>query len=76
MIRAAVSKKVDDIIDRIACHVGTWALRRVFGADCETDVREDWPDEPNMYCVSCDAKRLVGVMQDILHDDSDGEATE
>lgn len=53
------------LIDRVAARLGIWALRRLFGADCTTDVRDDWPDEPNMHCPSCDAKRLVAAMRDI-----------
>lgn len=56
------------IVDRIACWLGIWALRRLYGADCETDVRDDWPDEPDLNCISCDAKRLVTSMQEILRD--------
>jgi len=46
--------------DRVACHVGIWALRRLYGADCGPDTAEG--------CISCDAKRMVENMQEILQD--------
>lgn len=54
------------IIDRIAVILGTWALRSLYGADCETDVRDDFPDEPGLTCLSCDAKRIVTNMRGLL----------
>ena len=57
-----------DWLDRVACRVGIWALRRLYGADCETDVRDDFPGE-KVDCISCDAKRLVENMQEILRND-------
>jgi hypothetical protein len=55
------------LLDRIACYLGIWALRRLYGADCETDVRDDFPGEA-VNCISCDAKRLVVDMQECLSD--------
>lgn len=51
-------------LDWIAARLGCWALRRLFGADCETDVRDDFPGEDVGYCASCDAKRLIEIMSD------------
>lgn len=58
---------MNTLLDRIACLVGIWAFRRLYGADCRTDVRDDFPDE-RANCLSCDAKRLVTSMQEILRD--------
>ncbi len=55
------------ILDRIACRAGIWALRRLYGANCAIDVRDDWPGE-NLECIGCDAQRLVTSMQEILRD--------
>jgi hypothetical protein len=56
------------MLDRVACYLGIWALRRLYGADCETDVEEDWPGE-GMVCLSCDARRLVVSMSELLGDE-------
>jgi hypothetical protein len=58
---------IPDVLDRIACRLGIWALRRLYGADCATDVRADFPGE-DLDCISCDAKRLVESMREILQD--------
>ena len=50
------------LLDRIAVYMGIWALRRLFGANCKTDVHDDFPGEPNLVCPSCDAGRLVKIM--------------
>jgi hypothetical protein len=55
------------LIDKLAARVGIWALRRLFGADCSTDVRDDFPDESNAHCMSCDAKRLIECMKELVH---------
>jgi hypothetical protein len=55
---------VDRLLDWVARRLAVWALRRLYGADCRTDIREDFPDEPDTICLSCDAKRLVKHMQD------------
>lgn len=54
------------IVDRIACSVGIWALRRLFG-ECETDVRKEWPDDPDVQCIGCDATRLIRSMEDLRY---------
>jgi hypothetical protein len=54
------------LLDRIAAHVGIWALRRIYGADCPTDVQDDWPDDPNVRCLGCDATRMVSDMRGLL----------
>ena len=51
--------------DRLAAAVGIWALRRLYGADCPTDVRDDFLGEDVGYCLSCDAGRLVKSMLEI-----------
>lgn len=56
------------LLDRIAAHVGTWALRRLYGADCQTDVLDDFAGDTTVRCLSCDATRLVAHMQEIIHD--------
>jgi len=56
-----------NLMDRIACRFGIWALRRLFGADCEIDVRKEFPGE-DVECLSCDATRLVKSMREILQD--------
>lgn len=56
------------LLDRLACHAGIWALRRLYGADCQTDVRDDFPGE-RTDCLGCAAKRLVMSMQELLQDD-------
>ena len=53
------------ILDFVAIKAGVWALRHLYGADCETDVRDDFPDDPVLQCISCDAKRLVNAMLEI-----------
>lgn len=55
---------VSRLIDRIAAHVGAWALRRHFGADCPTDVRDDFLGDKNAQCASCDARRLIDAMRE------------
>ena len=55
------------LLDWLACKVGIWALRRLFG-ECVTDVRDDFPDDPTLVCVSCDATRLIKIMQGLPHD--------
>ena len=62
------------ILDRLAVFVTIWGLRRIYGADCATDVREDFPDAPELYCISCDAGRLIRNMREILADDRDTRA--
>lgn len=54
-------------IDRLACVVGIWSLRRLYGADCDTDVRDDFPSE-KIDCLGCDAKRLIESMREVLQD--------
>jgi hypothetical protein len=54
------------LLDRFAARVGIWALRRLYGADCETDVNADFPGE-GMYCISCDAKRIILSLADIAN---------
>ena len=53
------------LIDIIAARVGVWALRRLFGGDCPTDVRDDYPGRSDFACLSCDAKRLIDCMTEI-----------
>lgn len=53
------------MVDWIAARLGAWALKRLFGADCPTDVRQDFPDEPDARCLSCDAKRLIEAMKEM-----------
>lgn len=53
------------LVDRLAARVGTWALRRLYGADCETDVLDDFPGDTTVRCLSCDATRLVEHMKEI-----------
>lgn len=59
-------KLIDRTIDRIACLVGAWALTRLYGSDCETSVKEDFPDQPELWdnCLSCDATRIRKNMQE------------
>lgn len=57
------------LLDRIAAYAGIWALRRLYGADCLTDIREDFPDDPDVQCYGCDAKRLVEHMRTIIKGD-------
>jgi hypothetical protein len=52
------------VIDRIAAWVGVWALRRLYG-ECATDVREDFPEDPDVVCIACDATRLIKSMEEI-----------
>jgi len=53
------------LVDRIACRLGIWALRRLYG-ECETDVREDFPDE-KLECAGCDATRMIRRMQELIN---------
>lgn len=52
--------------DRIAARVGMWALQRLYGANCKTDVRDDFPDDPDIECLDCYATKLVADMKEIL----------
>lgn len=54
-----------NFVDGIACRVGIWAIHRLFGEDCETDIRDDFPGE-NINCIGCDATRIAAAMRDIL----------
>lgn len=57
-----------NFVDGIAGRVGIWALRRLFGADCPTDIKDDFPGE-DVACISCDATRLVAAMRDFLDEE-------
>lgn len=54
------------ILDRVACRVGIWALRRLYG-ECQTDIEDVFPGE-RMVCVRCDAARMIKGMRGILGD--------
>lgn len=60
-----------DAVDHIAARAGIWALNRLYEPNCANDVRDEFPeDDPNeTYCLSCDAKRLIDSMQDVLAPD-------
>lgn len=53
------------LLDRIAARLAIWALQRIYGDPCETDVRGDFPDEPNIQCIGCDATRIVAHLREI-----------
>ncbi len=54
---------INSFIDIVAVKVSIWGLRRLFGADCETDVRNDFPEGyVELYCLSCDAKRIINSL--------------
>lgn len=57
---------VTSIPYRLAAYIGIWAVRRVFGLGCETDVRDDFPNDPTVQCIYCDAARVVAHMKDLL----------
>ena len=50
-----------DLIDRIACAVGIWALRRLYG-ECA-------PENFEPECIACRASSLIRDMREMLHDD-------
>jgi hypothetical protein len=54
------------ILDRLAVILGMWSLRRLYGAGCKTDIRDDFPDDPTLRCISCDAGRLIADMKELL----------
>jgi len=66
-------KLYNDILDRIAVIFGVWALRRLYGANCDIDVRDEFPDDPSLQCISCDAGRLVKDMQTFFFEESKSE---
>lgn len=55
------------LTERLAVHLGVWALKRLYGADCKIDVRDEYPGE-DVRCPSCDAKRLIDEMKTLLTD--------
>ncbi len=59
--------------DRIAATVGIWAVEHLFGS-CSTDIREEYPDDPTVQCIGCDAMRVILAMRDIA--DAKGYAEE
>jgi hypothetical protein len=54
------------IPERLAAYVGVWAVRRVFGLGCATDVRDDFPNDPTAQCIQCDAARVVAYMKSVM----------
>lgn len=56
-----------NMLDRLACRLGIWALRRLYG-ECATDVRDDFPDEPDLQCAGCDATRMIHRLQELVND--------
>ena len=52
-------------LDRIAVYVALWALDRIYGGDCETDVRKDFPGE-EVECLGCDATRIRVHLRGLL----------
>lgn len=62
------------LVDRVAAYIGVWALRRLYGANCETDILDDFPGDTSVRCLSCDATRLVKHMREILSERNDIEA--
>lgn len=55
------------IIDLVALWLMAWALRRFYGADCETYVWDDFAGEPyEAECLSCDAKFLIQETRELL----------
>ena len=52
-------------IDHVAAFIGIWAVKRLYGPGCATDVHDDFLGEPGINCISCDAKRLLNAMKDI-----------
>lgn len=57
---------MSSLIDRIAVVVGTWALHRLYGSECETYVWEDFPNEPDTECLSCHATVLTKSMKELF----------
>ena len=54
-------------LDRIAAHVALWALNRLYGAGCETDARDDFPNDPELWdCHGCDARRMQVHLRGLL----------
>lgn len=54
------------LLDRLAALLGIWALRRLYGADCDTNIRDDFPGE-DVHCLGCDATKIVNHMREIVH---------
>lgn len=55
------------ILDRIACRVGIWALRRLYG-ECQTDIEDVFPGKI-LTRSEREATRMVKRMRGILGDD-------
>lgn len=55
------------LLDRLACWVGIWALRHLYG-ECATDVRDDFPDGPGLVCAGCESTRMIRRMQELIND--------
>ena len=54
------------LLDRIAVKVSIWGLRRIYGPKCRIDVRVEFPNEPDVWCGSCEAERLIREMQEYV----------
>ena len=52
-------------LDRVAAYVALWALGRIYGPDCETDVREDFTGE-EVHCLGCDATRIKVNLRELV----------
>jgi hypothetical protein len=52
------------LLDRLACLVGIWALKRLYG-ECSTDVHDDFPGDPDVRCIGCDATKLIHNMREL-----------
>lgn len=48
---------MNDILDRLACILGIWALRRLYQPECHSF---------DVNCPACRAADMIATMEDIL----------